>query len=281
MGKIGDIVKRSLYIVGVAVQGLMIINSLINYFIYLQNSAKPIDPFTIRAFFVPCNRYLESGSIIEIFVLLAFIVISIVLYIFASRDLLNRKNRNSAFIILNTFWFLISYSVVFIFMNPDEINVLMSSEGFILSMLELIPSFLLLLMLICKGLDQKNLRRKEPDPTKEEFLPENFQMRSISYRQIKRTAMGTPVIAAVCFLLCLYIRYLNGLLVAQTINFLYALSAIFIVIIFIGTIVECRSFEKRTGQKPPTENFLKKLNIVQIVSFILFALTYILFVFII
>lgn len=70
------------------------------------------------------------------------------------------------------------------------------------------PGFVYLMICTAQFLkvaDQQKIIRSKPDPSKKEFFPENFQMRSISYRQIKRTALGTPVIESVCFFLCLYI----------------------------------------------------------------------------
>ena len=52
------------------------------------------------------------------------------------------------------------------------------------------------------------------------------------------------------------------------------------IFIFVEIIYECKRYENKTGEKPPTDNFLKNLNIMQIITFILFAVSFLLFAFI-
>ena len=60
----------------------------------------------------------------------------------------------------------------------------------------------------------------------------------------------------------------------------YIICAMLMIFIFVEIIYECKRYENKTGEKPPTDNFLKNLNIMQIITFILFAVSFLLFAFI-
>ena len=131
-----------------------------------------------------------------------------------------------------------------------------------------------LIVLIMKWLSRNQMVRSNPMLYKEEFLPEKFTLSAKSYEQIKRTAMGIPVIALAIFITCLLLKYLNNNITFCIITLLYIVSLVIMVSIFFGIIYEFNIFQKRTNKKASTPDFLKKLNKIQIISIIAFVGSY-------
>lgn len=134
---------------------------------------------------------------------------------------------------------------------------------------------LILPIILTKSFEQNKVMRNKPKLDKEDPLPENFQMHAKSYAQIKRTAFLISSLEAFAFLSSLYFWYLVSFakLYINTIYLGFTALAIFF---FIGIIYDYKLYKKTHKEEPPTKHFLRNLNIMQLVSFSLFALSYLL-----
>lgn len=257
--------KKAYYGIVIGFQGYMILISAVNLvFCFITENHNHIFFGSMYLFFIPYKRYINNNYLLDMFVLLLFFAVTILFYILSIKELFDRNNIKSPFIILNVLWIGLSYSAII-----DNINNF--------SDYNLLPSIILLLLLIplmlLKWREQNKYLRTKYKKEKENGLPENFQMLPKSYRQIARTAKGAPVIESGVFLVSLFFIYIN-ILSFRFLVWLYALAVLLAVIIFVGTIVDCKKFEKRTQQKPPSNNYLAKLILTQAVSFILFILSF-------
>ena len=257
--------KKIYYGIVMGFQGYMILISVINLiFCVITGNSNQIFFGSIYLFFVPYIRYINSGNIFEILILVLFFVFTIAVYILSLRELFNDKNLKAPFTIINVIWMLLSYASV----------ILAVDSGISYNFIPYITLILLLIVLILiKWSEQNKAMRSKTIPDEEDPLAENFQLSAKSYRQIARTAKGSPIIETGVFLVSIYLKYLY-LQSFTFVTWFYLITVVLAILIFIGTIYDCRSFKKKTGQCPPSENFLKKLNIMQIVSFILFAISF-------
>lgn len=173
-------------------------------------------------------------------------------------------------------WFDFAAIVSMFIANINEENFIeyFLEKNFLVFYLSIVTMLIQSIVLIMKWQNHNKIVRANPIYFKEEFLPENFTLFSKSYAQIRRTAMGTPVIALVIFVLCLLLKYLNINITFGFITFLYIISLIIMILIFFGVIYECNMFQKRKNEEVPTTNFLKKLNEIQIISIIMFIDSY-------
>lgn len=247
----------------------MIVSTTINLFYNVLLSEKKIFFTSISLFFVPYFRFWDNGGFEEILFLFLFTIITVILFIVSSKELLDPSNRKAPYTILNIFWIMMSTFITLIV----EINNKLFLPSLDIIYFYMFVIVFIFLIVFAKWSDQNKVIREKPLNSKEEFLPENFQFQTKSYQQIARTAKGTPVIAFSCFLFSLFLWYLDKDITIFR-NFLYGIVLVLIVIISIGTFVDCKRFEKRTGEKPPTSHFLRRLIIMQVISIMLFVGSY-------
>lgn len=273
--------KKAVYISGLLLQGVMLIISLINIIYNLLEATQAVFirrvfSGSIYLFFIPYNRYLDNGNVFELLILILFFVVSFVLCIFSARELLNDKTIKIPFTIINLLWFNFSVSVpMFIAGDSQESFLeLFIEKNFLGLSLAWITILMQIGILFVKVISNNKIIRSNPELYKEEFLPERFQMSSKSYAQIKRTAMGTPVIASGAFIVCLLLKYLNNTITFGGITALYIFSLIIMIFLFVGLVFECNSFQKKNIEMLPSPNFIKGLNKIQIVSMIVFICSY-------
>lgn len=273
--------KKTVYISELILQGVMLIISLVNIIYNLLEATQ--DVFIRRVFsgsmylfFVPYNRYVDKGNIFELLILLLLFVISFGLYIFSARELLNDKNIKTPFTIINFLWFNFSVSVPMFIVgdNQESFIELFIEKNFLGLCLSYIIMLMQVVLLFIKVINNNKIIRSNPELYKEEFLLERFQLSAKSYAQIKRTAMGTPIIALGVFIVCLLLKYLNDNITFGVITALYIFSLVIMIFLFVGLIFECNSFQKKNIEKLPTPNFIKRLNKIQIISIIAFVGSY-------
>ncbi len=263
--------KKIYYYFVIAMEGIMIISTLINVIFCLITYKIDIFITSIYLVFVPINRFLNSNNYFELLLLLFFIGITIVFYIFSAKEILNKKIEKTPFIILNAIWIYMS-GICLMFLNSNEAKVILNLNPIFVS----ISAVSIIGLIILKWSDLNKLYRNKPVPDYEDPLPENFQLKAKSYKQIKRTALGTPVISIGVFLfnlLLVYINSENSVLITFR-NLMYGFSIFLELIILFGTIHDCKEFQKITGEKVPKKDFLRKLNAIQIVSIVLFVLSF-------
>lgn len=273
--------KKTVYIFELLLQGIMFIISLINMIYNLIETThavfiRKVFPGSIYLFFVPYNRYIDEENALELVVLFVFFIISFGSLFLSARELLDDKNLKFPFTIINTLWFGFA-SIVPMFIalvNEENFAEYFFETNYVESYLSIVIALLQGIILIMKSLNHNKIVRENPMYAKEEFLPENFTWSAKSYLQIKRTAMGTPVIAVAIFVWCLLLKYLNINITFWFITFLYIISLISMILIFFGVIYECNMFQKRKNESLPTTDFLKKLNKIQIISIIVFIGSY-------
>lgn len=263
--------KKIYYNFVIILQGTMILSTIINIVYCFIVSKVDIFLTSIFLMFVPLNRFLNENNYYELLVLLFFGAITIIFYIFSVKETLNKYIEKTPFLIINALWFYISnFSIMFL--DSNEATIILQVNPIFIS----IVAISLILLIILKWIDLNKLYRNKSIPNFEDPLPENFQLQAKSYEQIKRTALGTAVISIGVFLFNLLLIYINNtssiLLIFR--NFMYSFCMFFEIIIFFGTIHDCKAFEKKTGQKPPLKKFLKKLNIIQILSIVLLAISF-------
>lgn len=273
--------KKAVYIFELLLQGAMLVISLVNIVYNLIEATQAV--FVRRVFsgsmylfFVPYNRYIDTENILELVILLLFFAVSFGLYIFSAKELFNDKKIKIPFTVMNFLWFIFSVSVpMFIaVVNTENFVELFIEKNFLGLGLSYVTMIMITAVLVVKVINNNKIIRSNPELYKEEFLPERFQLSAKSYAQIKRTAMGTPVIALGAFIVCLLLKYLNDNITFGVITALYIFSLAFMIFIFTGLIFECKSFQKRNIEKLPSPNFIKSLNKMQIVSMIIFVGSY-------
>lgn len=273
--------KKAVYISGLLLQGVMLILSLVNIIYNLLEATQAV--FIRRVFsgsmylfFVPYNRYLDNGNVFELLILILFFVVSFGLCVFSARELLNDKTIKIPFTIINFLWFNFSVSVPMFIAGDSQENFIefFIENNFLGLCLSWIIIFIQVGILFIKVMGNNKIIRSNPELYKEEFLPERFQLSAKSYAQIKRTAIGTPVIASGAFIVCLLLKYFNDTITFGAITALYIFSLVIMIFLFVGLIFECNSFQKKNIEKLPSPNFVKELNRIQIVSMIIFICSY-------
>lgn len=277
--------KKTVYISELLLQGAMLIISLVNIIYNLIEATQTV--FIRRVFsgsmylfFVPYNRYIDNRNIFELLILLLFFVVSIVLCVFSGRELLNDKTIKIPFTIINFLWFIFSASIpMFIAEKSQESFIeIFIEKNFLGLCLSWITILVQVVVLFIKVINNNKIIRSNPELYKEDFLPERFLMSAKSYAQIKRTAMGTPVIASGAFIVCLLLKYFNDTITFGAITALYIFSLVIMIFLFVGLIFECNSFQKKNIEKIPSSNFIKGLNKIQIISIIIFICSYLIMV---
>ncbi len=259
--------KKLYYGTVMGLQGLMILSTITNIIFYILTGSSNIFLGCIYLIFIPYNRFINSGNIFEILILVLFFLITILLYVLSVREIFNINNTKAPFTILNIIWIMLSYfGVVLAMSNGVNYNPII----YMILVIMFIP------LMLMKWSDQNTVMRSKVVTDIEDPLPENFQLAPKSYKQISRTAKGLPVIEIGIFLVSLYFKYL-GLQNILALSLLYALTTLLAIIVFFGTIHDCKSFYKKHRTPPPTNNFLKKLSIMQIISLILFVISFLLF----
>ena len=273
--------KKAVYILELLLQGAMLLISLVNIVYNLIEATQAV--FIRRVFsgsmylfFVPYNRYIDTENILELLILALFFSISIGLYLFSAKELFDDKKIKIPFTIMNFLWFIFSVSVpMFMAVDNEESFVeLFIEKNFLGLGLSYIAMIMITAVLFVKVINNIKIIRSNPELYKEEFLPERFQLSAKSYAQIKRTAMGTPVIALGVFIVCLLLKYFNSSITLGIITALYIGSLAIMLFIFVGLIFECKSFQKRNIEKLPAPDFIKGLNKTQIISMLIFVGSY-------
>ncbi|MEE0264420.1 MAG: hypothetical protein UD936_02240 [Acutalibacteraceae bacterium] len=273
--------KKAVYIIELLLQGAMLVVSLVNIVYNLIEATQAV--FVRRVFsgsmylfFVPYNRYIDTENILELLILLLFFVVSFGLYILSAKELFNDKKIKIPFTVMNFLWFIFSVSVpMFLAVgNEESFAELFIEKNFSGIVLSCVTMIMITAVLFVKVVNNIKIIRSNPELYKEEFLPERFQLSAKSYAQIKRTAMGTPVIASGVFIVCLLLKYLNDNITFGVITALYVFSFAIMLFIFVGLIFECKSFKKRNIEKLPAPDFVKSLNKIQIVSMLIFVGSY-------
>ena len=272
---------KKIYVFGLALQAYSILATIANLIYCAITGESTIFVGTINLMLIPYTRYCDSGNFFELIVLFIFFGITLSLFLLASKDFLNPSLRKMIAIPLNQIWYALSGIGFVAFTDLKLIDDIFSCDSSLNSIVFAgVLIILTTVLLLLKTHEQQNFIRQHPDKNKEEFLPENHQTHAISYRQIRRTALGLPVFVCVCFVFSLWTKYLNGPFVKETNNFVYALIFIAGILLIINTVYETYNLEKRTGQKPPKKNFLMELNIILVCSMIFLVLSYLLVTFV-
>lgn len=265
------LIKRLTYILSVFIQGIFIIETVINVIYCSIFESAEIWPLTIAHVFIPYLKYYYMNNIIDIFVLILFLCLSIILYVFSTIELLNNSNTKAPFIILNYLWNIIGFWTFGIKINNTYVLDIFSMMYYlyiVLSIVIVIPIKWKQQNQVIKA--QLYSNRENPLLKKIDFLPKD-------YSQIIRTAKG-PVIVEICiFFILLFFKYM-GEYKQDIINAIYFFTVIFALIIFFGTISDYNFFVN-SCKKNIGNCTIKKINILQIVSLILFILTYFIFKF--
>lgn len=262
--------KKIYYISVITLQGLSLLSSIINLIVCIVSKSFYLFPMSMYSIIMPYIRFLNTGNIFEIFLLILFWGFSISVYILSTKEILDPQNVKAPFTILNILWLVISYFSISTQLDVNETTILINSLIYGIIGLSLIP------LIFLKWSEQNKVMRNKDILDIEDPLPENFQLSPKNYTQISRTAKGLPIIELGVFLFSLYFKYL-GINNIFMFSYLYISIAIFALIIFFGTIHDTKRFEKIIGKSPPCDRFLLKLNIMQIVSLTLFAVSFCVF----
>ncbi len=272
-GKINKKIKI-IYLIEIFLMSFTFLSTAINIIYDIINCCDDVFFSSVYLLMVPYLNFFKTSSFFELIPFIIFWSISIILAILASREYMNCKLRKMIFIPLIGLWYIISTAptiVAYNFYNGDD-------ETLIGNMLfSMLMTIFLGIVFIIKFISV--FRYNKRNGNKEILYFENFQMHATDYEQIKRTSLLSPLSAIACFLMCLLIKYLN-VKILRFYYLFYIIIAMLLIFIFVGIIYECKRYENKTGEKPPTDNFLKNLNIMQIITFILFAVSFLLFAFI-
>lgn len=265
--------KRALYYTYIAFQGVTLVLTLTNViYCIATNSLVNFGVTSYPALFVPFLKVYEGGSIWNYLVFLLFASFSVFVYIKATQEFLNRSLRKAMFIFINLFWLILAYSCCFFLIFDDYFMVLVGDFTPRVSGVLFLLGFITAVVKVHEAYDVIRADKRDG----EDFLPEEAQLDAKSCKQIERTVKGMPWLAFVCFLVSLYIWYvdIDSYLGMLYINLMYNGTALIFIINFFICIDQTKKFENKTGQKMPSEDFLKRINALQITTFILFVASY-------
>lgn len=270
--------RKILYKFAVALQWLLITVSIINLLYCAITGEEILFIGTYCLLVIPYLRICAYGRIFDALALLVFLLISIFLVIYSTRDFLNDEAEKSWALMANFVWF--TYSLLFCWAFADlyTMDKIQTLKKFEQSML--FDDFIWLFVTIVTFIKFCDMHRNMHSKSGADLTPTKNQWHCVSYNQIQRTALGSPVIIGICSFVGFTIKYLGSPLATYLINVFNSFALFCSVVIFFGTIYETNRFEKRTGQKPPKKNFLMKLNIIQVCSMIFLALSYLLVTFV-
>lgn len=264
--------KRILYYTYIVIQGLVLAVTLANVvYCFATQELVNFGVTTYPLLFVPFYKFNNGGSLLNILTFIAFASFSVYVYIRSAVEFFNCNLRKGIFIGVNFLWLLFS-SLSCSALNFDlEFSDFVSGEYG----LSIAPLLLGLAAWLVKVGEMHNVIRADKRDG-EDFLPEEFQLDAKSYKQIERTAKGMPWLAGVSFAVSLLLVYVGGekFIGMLWINFIYIATAFLIVSNFFICIQQTKKFEKKTGIKMPSEVFLKKINLLHIVTFVLFVASY-------
>ena len=264
--------KRILYYTYIVIQGLVLAVTLTNVvYCFVTQELVNFGVTTYPLLFVPFYKVYNGGSLLNILTFIVFASFSVYVYIRSAVEFLNCHLRKGVFIGVNFLWLL------FTGLSCSALNFDLEFSDFVggeygVSLVVLLLGFVAWLVKIS---DMHNVIRVDKRDG-EDFLPEEFQLDAKSYKQIERTAKGMPWLAGVSFAVSLLLVYVGGekFIGMLWINFIYIATAFLIVSNFFVCIQQTKKFEKKTGIKMPSEVFLKKINLLHIVTFVLFVASY-------
>lgn len=271
--------KRLYYKFVIGLQGVIILSSIINIIYCAFTKEQEVFAFSMYLPVLPIIRFNLTKNIIEIVIMIVFLAVTLLLYYFSTKQLLDDKNIKAPFTAANFVWYMLAQiSLVIQVFNDNALANIIGNKHLLLPIVSSIVVLLMLIMLLMKWSQQNNNIRKHPTLRKDNYLPENFQLDATGYNQITRTAKGSPVILCIIFLLCTLICYLQ----VEYSDFsllIYGIGSVIFICIFFSTIIECKKYERKTKEKPPHKNYLKKLCIMQITAFVLYAISFVLIYF--
>ncbi len=264
--------KRALYYLYIVAQGVTLAITLANViYCFVTNSLVSFGVTCYPLLYVPFYKVNNGGSLWNVLAFLIFAIFSVYVYIKSAKEFLDCKLRKAVFISINFLWIIFAYLCNLFLVLDDEFLQFTKYTPDISVFL----CFLGLLALLVKTYEVHDVIRVDRREV-EEFLPEEFQLDAKSYKQIERTAKGMPWFAVVSFVISLIILYIDGekFFASLYINLIYIGTALIMIVNFFICINQTKKFEKRTGLKIPSEDFLKRINILQITTFILFVASY-------
>lgn len=266
--------RKIFYLIVVVIQGMMILSTIINIIYCVITTNDKLFNSSIYLLYLPYSRFIKSGNYFDVLILIILLVITIAFYVLSIKEIFDDKNKKAPFLMCNGLWFIFSTAITMWICINTDFSVYFDGESYI-GMAILYGSMYImhLILLVLKWNKQNKNIRMQKTLRGDEFLPEHFQLEPTGYAQIVRTAKGSPVIATICFFLCLLICYLNSDLF-QTIYLIYGISAAIMVVIFITTIVDFKELKVKSREEPPIKNSLAKLNKMQLISFVLFILSF-------
>lgn len=264
--------KKILYGIAISVQLIIILSTIINVVVCIISSENIVFFSSLYFLLVPNMKFAVSCNYLEIVSFIIILLITLYLFIRSSKEYFNFKLKKSIFIPFNTIWIIVSsiFSLVaYNLTNTDALNLCFENMVFYM----IVSTFLTVTMVI-KVFDV--LKYKKLNEQSDYNLSDKFQMHAIDYEQVKRT-VKLPIyleMGAIIFSVCM--KYCNN-----DANLLFIPScigiAIFSMISFIGIIYEFYRLKNKLKKEPPN-NFLIKLNIAQIISFVLFAISFVLLI---
>lgn len=265
--------KRALYYLCIVAQGVTLAITLANViYCFSTNSLVSFGITSYPLLFVPFYKIYNGGSLYNILAFIVFASFSVFVYVKSTKEFLDRNLRKGVFIGVNYLWSLFAYSSCSsLLLDLDFADFVGGGEYYVTVLLMLLG----LVAMVVKTYESHDVIRADRRDG-EDFLPEEFQLDAKSYKQIERTAKGMPWFAFVCFVISLVVLYVGGekFISMLWISFMYIATAFLMIINFFICINQTKKFEKRTGLKMPSEDFLKKINVLQITTFILFVLSY-------
>ena len=242
--------------------------SLINFIYCIFKGSTELFFGSVYCFSAPVLRYIYDKNPIELILSIILFAVTIVLFILSLKEIFHKDNKKSPFILLYMLNYFLFLNPIYLFLSPD-VGEMMNDLSVSAYSSSIILIFLLVALILAKSSEQTEAMRRNKDF--EDPLPENFQWSAKSYKQIKRTAMGVPVINAICVILISYLVYLKVYISTKLCLIAWGFVTLFNLFIFIGTIVDTKKFAKGHLTVPNDEKFLYKINVTEIVSFVIFS----------
>ena len=256
--------KKTFFIAINIFQLLLILFTIFNILFCYITSQQTIFLGSISFLFIPYFRFINYCNITDFFILLLFIAITLLLSIKSLVETINKKKKvNFPFLSLNILWvWFASFSCIF----TEELNYYENA----FSPFTLLINFILLLSL---------------------FIYKTFEYRAsickldqnvVTYKKIEKTSKQILAIEGASFVFCFIFWYFSKCSsIGKNIfifisDWLYIFVTLIAIIYFIATIDAFYRHKKSHLEPLPSPNYIKQINIKQIVSFLFFELSYIL-----
>lgn len=273
-----NIFLRIIYICISTAQFLQILVSIVNILFCITTKSLTVFYFSLDFLLFPYYRFFENGNVFDLIVMFLFVSVSIFLAIGALTESLgitdNEIIKPLKFTALNLFWTVTVTCCNFLFISlldilPNDTPADMPILSFIrLDILSIyfISAFLMFLLRFLSNFN---------------YLMKIKNSSTINYKLIEKQSNQFIIIEISVFVLVFLFKYFTFYLDISAFyklqNICYFVAVLVLIFYFINTRKIFKNYQKTELESTLSNKYFKKILIKEIVSFVVFALSYFIF----